>query len=128
MRAEFPTWSAISPRQEAWKACPHSKTQASSVMADKQIAHGSVGSGGGGGGGGASTGRASVIFFFGGGGVLYRNTWPSAVFVFPNRLFEIFELHMSNLSAAAPTAQNSSRSSPVLGSYLTIALDRPDLQ
>ena len=42
VRAEFPTWSAISPRQVAWKVCPQPKTQASSVIFDKQIAHGSV--------------------------------------------------------------------------------------
>ena len=48
MRAESRTWSARSPRQAAWKACPHARTHASSVIVDMQMAQGSVGSGGGG--------------------------------------------------------------------------------
>ena len=61
------TTSDMSRRQLAWKAWPHWRTCAPSLIVDMQIAHGPVGRGGGGGGGGgiggAGRGLAGVTTF-----------------------------------------------------------------
>ena len=59
------TTSDMSRRQLAWKAWPHWRTCAPSLIVDMQIAHGPVGRGGGGGGGGGAgcLGLAGVTTF-----------------------------------------------------------------